>query len=264
MRRSFHLIDRFTWFVFGTPSACALCGSPLGCDFASQTVDCDGERGWPGFRGKSSASWSSGICPACLQDLRLQMQWVCQVCGMPVRRPLTLCPDCRKNLYYFDAQRSCGAYDGNLKHAIVRMKYYGERWLSRPLGGLLAETAIVFLPVDLVVPVPLGPESRLERGFNQALDLAVEVSGKIGVPVYDILKRERGREHQAALGRHLRWSNLQGTMVPKRPEPLTGKTVLLIDDVTTTGATLDEAARVLKGLGAAKVYCVTLARTVRR
>ena len=234
------LLDRLNGLIFGRPAVCALCGSPLPKD--------------PG----------SEICQSCLDKLSQEMAWVCQVCGAPIRPPLRVCSDCQKNLYVFDGQRSAGIYQGDLRGAIAKMKFQGERWISRPLARLMAGAARAFLPVDLVVPIPLEPGSRVRRGYNQALDLAKELAPLIDAPVMDLLVREKRYAHQAELGRHMRWRNLTESMGPKTGINLRGQKILLVDDVTTTGATLDEAARVLKGMGAEKVFCVTAARTLRR
>lgn len=234
------LLDRIADMIFGRPAVCALCNSPLPKDS------------------------DSSFCQPCLDKLSLEMAWVCQVCGAPMRPPLRVCPDCQKNLYLFDGQRSAGIYQGDLRSAIAKMKFQGERWLSRPLAQLMAGAAAEFLPVDLLVPIPLEPGSRVRRGYNQALDLAKELAPLIDAPVMDLLVREKRYAHQAELGRSMRWRNLTESMGPKTAINLRGQKVLLVDDVTTTGATLDEAARVLKEMGAEKVFCVTAARTLRR
>ncbi|HOA70271.1 MAG TPA: phosphoribosyltransferase family protein [Bacillota bacterium] len=223
--------------LFGEPAYCCLCGAP--------------------------ASAGVGICGHCLEVLAQEMAWVCKVCGIPLRPPLELCNGCRLNMYWFDVQRSLGIYHGKLMSAIRRMKYGGERWLSRPLGRMLSRLAEPFSYVDLVVPVPLVGSTRRARGYNQAKDLAQEVSANICVPLADILEREEARGPQARLNRSDRLRNLRGTMRAAHGFDLDGARVLLVDDVATTGATLDEAARVLKSAGAARVCCVTLARTLQ-
>ncbi|MGE5579861.1 MAG: ComF family protein [Bacillota bacterium] len=234
------LLDRLAGIASGSPAVCALCGSPLPKDSVS------------------------GVCPTCEDKLSSEMSWVCQVCGAPLRPPLRICPDCQKNLYVFDGQRSAGIYQGDLRNAIAKMKFQGERWIARPLANLMVRAATPFLPVDLLVPIPLEPGSSVRRGYNQALDLAKELSPLLDAPVMDLLVREKRYAHQAELGRNMRWKNLTESMGPKSAINLRGQRVLLVDDVTTTGATLDEAARVLKGMGAEKVFCVTAARTLRR
>lgn len=248
--------DRVSGLVYGQPVQCALCGAIISRQRSRR----------PGDEGEamlSALTYPPGICNPCLDKLSHQMSWICEACGAPIRRPLRVCPDCQKCLYTFDGQRSAGIYDVPIKTAIIRMKYQGERWLSRPLGWLLARAASEFLPVDLVIPIPLEPGSRVRRGYNQALDLAKEASALLEVPLLDILVRDTRYSHQVDLGRRMRWGNLRESMTPKRRLDLGGQRCLLVDDVTTTGATLDEAARVLKGLGAEKVYCATVARTLR-
>ncbi|HHY75580.1 MAG TPA: ComF family protein [Firmicutes bacterium] len=249
--------DAVTGLMYGQPSECALCGevTPRSKTFPFLTR----RNGGPDF----SLDTPPGICESCLDKLSRQMSWVCEVCGAPLRPPLPVCPDCQKCLYLFDGQRSAGIYEGYLKSAIIRMKYQGERWLSRPLGWLVARAALEFMPLDIVVPIPVEPGSRIRRGYNQALDLAKEVSGLLEIPLLDILARDKRYSHQVDLGRKMRWRNLQESMVATCEINLRGQRCLLVDDVTTTGATLDEAARVLKKLGAEKVYCATVARTLR-
>jgi len=128
----------------------------------------------------------------------------------------------------------------------------------------MARAAAEFLPVDLIVPIPIEPGSRVRRGYNQAQDLATELSSIIDVPAMDLLARQKRYAHQAELRRNMRWRNLTESMSSKTDINLRGQRVLLVDDVTTTGATLDEAARALKTMGAEKVFCVTVARTLRR
>ncbi|MGI6633399.1 MAG: ComF family protein [Bacillota bacterium] len=250
------ILRRLTDLVYGRPSCCALCGSLLprtGGKWSSRSRE----------RELRAASQTPGICDSCLDRLALQMAWVCEICGGPIKPPLRVCPDCQKCFYTFDGQRSAGIYDSDLKNAVIRMKFQGERWLSRPLGWLVAKAARDFLPVDLVIPIPIDPGSRIRRGYNQAMDLAKEVSALLDVPLVDVLSRDKRYSHQAELGRNKRWGNLKESMGAKRTVNLKGKRCLLIDDVTTTGATLDEAARVLKHLGAEKVFCATVARTLR-
>lgn len=255
------LLDAISSVVFGKPRVCALCGSPLPRAGPAKN---DPEPRGSGRDALDLDPSRSGICASCLDKLSHEMSWVCRVCGAPVRPPLRLCPDCQKNMYVFDGQRSAGIYQGDLKNTIARMKFQGERWLAKPLAHLLAGASREFLPVDLLVPIPLEPGSSIRRGYNQALDLAKELSTLLGVPAMDILKREKRYAHQAELGRDMRWRNLKESMSPRRDVNLRGERVLLVDDVTTTGATLDEASRVLKGMGAEEVYCVTAARTMKR
>lgn len=241
------IIDCIQNVVFGYPTECALCGVKMS---SSKKL-----HGLPMDRGIA-------ICLDCLYALSRERKHVCKICGEKIKPPLSVCSNCLKNLFYFDAQRSAGPYRGNLQYAIWRMKYYGERWLARPLGALVAWAASEFMPIDFLIPIPLEPASMLERGYNQALDLVLEVSALLQVPVVDVLKREKRSHRQTKLSKRNRWLNLRGTMSVKDRVDFQGKRLLLVDDVSTTGATLDEAARVLKELGADKVNCATVAKTL--
>lgn len=196
--------------------------------------------------------------------MAMDMAHVCAYCGMPVHASLSCCADCRVNLHGFLYQRSAGLYRGHLRSAIARLKYGGQRWLSRPLGRLVAEIVAPLGHVDAVVPIPLESRHAAKRGFNQAEDLAWEVSRLLSLPMINALVRAKKGEHQAALGRSKRWGNISGSMAPRSETDFTRKTVLLVDDVMTTGATLDEAARVLKTMGAGVVLAATVARTARQ
>lgn len=245
-------VDFASYLVFGEPAECALCGAYLP----------DSHLFWPvRYLNPGTTGISFGVCPGCLAELRLEMFNVCRICGIPLRPPLTLCPRCQRTGYYFDLQRSAGLYRGKLAAAIRRMKFGGHRWLSRPLGSILAGTVQTLMPVDLLVPVPADSERVGRRGFNQAADLAIEVSWLLHIPVSHILTRKSRTAHQVGLDRRDRWRNLRMSMGVRKPADLTGASVVLIDDVMTTGATLSEAARVLKNLGAARVMGATLART---
>ena len=230
-------LDKVSGIIYGYPAYCSLCSAlPVGED---------------------------GVCSQCIETLENQMTNTCIICGIPLASPLTLCQTCRLNMYYFDRAKSAGIYRGLLKDAILRMKYRGERWLSRPLGHLLSNVAVSMGSVDMVVPIPLEPSSMEKRGYNQAKDLALYVSYKIKVPLFDILIREGKKDRQAKLKKLSRWENLRDTMKVETGCEIPGSIVLLVDDVMTTGATLDEGARALKQAGAEKVLCATLARTVR-
>jgi ComF family protein len=163
---------------------------------------------------------------------------------------------------------SAGAYEGTLREIIHAFKYEGRRSLADPLSGMLRDACSVILdPCDYVVPVPLHPWRRMHRGFNQARDLAK----RLDRPVVDALWRVRATPPQLALNANARHSNVRGAFVvsplltcgPRlcgaRFPLLEDRTIVLIDDVRTTGATLDECAKVLLGAGAREVRALTVA-----
>lgn len=162
-----------------------------------------------------------------------------------------------------DAVLSAGAYDGALKNIIHAWKFERRQGLARPLARLLRERCgEAFVDVDVAVPVPMTPWRRWHRGFNQAEDLAAHLA----LPSARALARWRPRPAQATLPSSLRRINLDAAVFvpPWRRAAVQGRVVLLVDDVVTTGATLETCGRALREAGAANVRAVTVARTLLR
>jgi ComF family protein len=156
-----------------------------------------------------------------------------------------------------------GAYDGALRAIVHAFKYEGRRSLARPLAALMrARCGEMLEGADWVVAVPLHASRRRQRGFNQAADLARH----LGVPARRALRRKRPTATQTALPAARRRDNVRGAFaLVERQAGLHGSTVVLIDDVSTTGATLDACARVLKEAGGVReVRALTAARVVTR
>ena len=163
--------------------------------------------------------------------------------------------------------RSAGAYEGSLRELVHAFKFEGRRQLAEPLANLMCRRGLHVLEgADAVVPVPLHPVRLLRRGFNQADDLAREV----GLPVWRLLRRRRHGPPQASLPAPRRRANLRRAYAMSLrcalPESMrrafAGRTVVLIDDVMTTGATLDACARTLLENGVRDVRALTVARAV--
>jgi ComF family protein len=155
---------------------------------------------------------------------------------------------------------SVGAYDGPLRQAVLCMKYEDRRTLAFDLGALLAvsleERREEWRP-DGLVPVPIHARRRRERGYNQADLLATGLGRTCSLPVRDALERVRDTPPQVGLGRTRRRDNVRGAFQP-RAGIAAGRRPVLIDDVQTSGATLEEAARTLRAAGAHVVYALTL------
>jgi ComF family protein len=148
--------------------------------------------------------------------------------------------------------------------AISRLKYGGLTRLARPLGNLLAEYQDPDFKLsenDLVIPVPLHTRRLRERGFNQSLLLARQVSRRRSIPLnFTALQRARQTQPQTQLSGPERRKNVRGAFEVRKREAVKGKRILLIDDVFTTGATVQECAYVLREAGATEVQVLTLAR----
>lgn len=206
------------------------------------------------------------VCEACWRSIRPLTPPLCDRCGDPlptwrsISVPLARCPRCRRTRREVDRARAIGAYDGALRAVIHALKYEGRRSLARPLAALMRlRGEEVLAGADFLVPVPLHASRRRERGFNQAADLAHH----LGLPVSRALIRVRPTRAQTGLPAAQRHRNVrQAFAVAPHSRTVAGGIVVLIDDVSTTGATLDACARVLKDAGACEVRALTAARVV--
>ena len=157
--------------------------------------------------------------------------------------------------------RAIGAYDGALRAIVHALKYGGRRSIARPLAALLAEHGAELLrDASVVVPVPLHRSRQRLRGFNQAAELA----RYLPVPSARILRRVRATPSQTDLPAAQRHANVRDAFALRRGARVQDSVVVLVDDVSTTGATLDACARVLRAAGAREVRALTLARVVSR
>jgi ComF family protein len=160
-----------------------------------------------------------------------------------------------------DRARAVGAYDGALRAIVHALKYEGRRSLAKPLADLMRiRGADMLAGAEYVVPVPLHPSRRRERGFNQAADLARH----LGLPTCHALARIRETRTQTDLPAAARHRNVSGAfaLAPRAAARVSERVIVLVDDVSTTGATLEACAVVLKEAGAKEVRALTAARVV--
>jgi ComF family protein len=210
------------------------------------------------------------VCRACLAKPEpLAADYSCVQCRAPFLSPFPLdeqgrCALCRRGVRGFDGAYSFGIYEDALRKLIHLFKYGRVETLSKPLGRLLARALPREQSFDVIVPMPLHWRKRWQRGFNQAELLAREVGRRTHVPVANALRRVRNTASQAGLTSAKRRENVSGSFRAKKRAALDGLSVLLIDDVMTTGATAASCARALKRGGARQVTLLTLARVDRR
>jgi ComF family protein len=210
------------------------------------------------------------VCPACLALPKpLESEFFCLGCRTPFSSAFALgddgfCSLCRQGLVGFDAAYSFGSYEGPLRKLIHLFKYGKVESLAGPLSRFLLTAVPLDVEFDLVIAMPMHWRKQWERGFNQAELLAAPVARRYGLNPGTNLRRQRYTVAQASLTEAQRLKNLDKSFCVKRAAEVSGKRILLIDDVFTTGTTLRTAAEALKAAGAAHVSALTLARVDRR
>lgn len=206
------------------------------------------------------------VCSSCAKVLPLVRGPRCEVCSQPFAGGSSefVCENCRDRRFHFVATLSRLQAVGSVREMVHRLKYGRERWLARPLAGWMAENRtdprLPFEEIDGLVPVPLHPLREREREFNQADLLSRELARHWRKPVLTLLERRRYTETQTHFNRRHRLKNLHGAFHVRKNRRVSGLKLVLIDDVFTTGSTLDECARALLEAGSGPVWAVTAAR----
>ncbi len=226
------------------------------------------------------------LCCFCMDDFAPVTPPICPRCGVQFKSPAEsdhLCGRCisgegsgggtRRNP--FVSARACGQYSGTLKNMIHAYKYHGKTGLGRPLGTLLHihfAKHYADAPIDCIVPVPLHREKLVKRGFDQVMGMLYHwpwtVAGgnrvlKNGSALSEkLLLRVKNTDTQTGLDRKRRSANVRTAFAVTDSERVKNKSVVLIDDVYTTGATLEECASAVKRAGARQIHCLTLARAM--
>lgn len=211
------------------------------------------------------------ICSECLMRVPFVPQvGCCRVCGRSVEALDTdfLCTDCSGEFKpQFDRAASAVRFDGLGRELVLDYKFHRALHLRDDLVDWMEGAARARFDVaaaDVVVPMPITWWRRWDRGYNQCDYLARALAARIGRRCEPHALGRRGSpKRQSSLTEEERRENVRGSVVVRRPAWVRGRTVLLVDDIMTTGATLSESARVLKESGAARIWCVTLARSLR-
>ncbi len=202
------------------------------------------------------------VCSDCSKKIKPVPEPICQICGQPTLQ--TICYQCKDSPPFFTKARAFGIYEGVLKKSIHFFKYRKKKRLSRFLSNLLWEFLIHnpdWMAMDFLVPVPLNKLRLKERGYNQSEILSRELSqlSKIKLSA-DNLRRKGLLSSQVKSSRKERTKNVADSFYLNEPKRFYNKKILLIDDVFTTGSTVDTCSRVLKEAGAEEVLVLTVAR----
>ncbi len=207
------------------------------------------------------------VCRSCLYGLMPRRTSYCLSCGrfFDDSGEPHYCRQCVIERPAFSVHRSCGQYLGGLKDCIILFKYRGFRILGKALAAFalraLGEEEVLWWGVDGIIPIPLFPEKERKRGFNQASVVARELAKRKNVMFFkNWLVKVKNTPPQTSLEAADRQKNLKGAFAVLDFEGIKGKTVLLVDDVFTTGATLQECSLVLMKAGALEVRALTIAQ----
>ncbi len=239
--RDERLLDRLVHALL--PSPCLGCGRPL-----------------------PAAGAPLSLCAVCRATLIPIPRESCAVCLRPLAAHALpadyRCGTCRHDPPSYDRLLALWSYRPPLDSVVRGLKFGRLDYLGRHLAAALADRLGPRLAgCDGVVPVPLHWRRRLARGYNQAERIARPLAGRLGLPCVQALSRRRATPPQSLLGREERLANLRKAFRAPRPDRVRGLHVLLVDDVATTGATLDAAAAALKKAGAAAVTALVVGRT---
>lgn len=198
----------------------------------------------------------------------LQMKGCCSVCSVPVRgyEKEFVCDECLHHPRHFDYAVQAVSFEGRIRELILNYKFNDQIHLVADFvdwmeGAARARMSVV--DIDVVTAVPLAGKTMFKRGYNQSEYLARQFSQRINRKYVKSLKRIGNPQRQSSLNAQERIENVTGTFQVTKPQFVRGRTVLLVDDIMTTGATVSECAKVLKESGARKVWVLTLARAQR-
>jgi competence protein ComFC len=207
------------------------------------------------------------VCPKCAEQAKRIEPPCCRQCSQPFEGAITgefTCGDCHGRGFHFDCAVASFRAKGIVREFIHRFKYQRERFLRHPLAEWaalgLSDPRITSQPFDAFVPVPLHPTKLREREFNQAESIAQILSARARKPVVIALERVRYTTSQTRFQRSDRMENLHGAFRVRQPDGLLNRHLILVDDVFTTGSTVEECARVLRQASAASVRALTVAR----
>lgn len=214
-------------------------------------------------------SEKNGLCSECFNNIHFISEPLCNRCGCPLPTAQIgqkmLCAEClQKKKPLITMKRAAFIYDDSSKKLILDFKFYDKTSSAEAIAQIMhgAGRDIWSLTPNVLIPVPLHRLRLLKRRYNQSALLAHHLSKLTGIPTdCTSLIRQENTIPQVLLNQQQRMHNLKHAFAVKNPQKIAGKSVVLIDDVSTTGSTLEECARTLKKAGAAKIYALTAGHT---
>ena len=202
-----------------------------------------------------------GICPECESQIPFITGKVCSKCGINISSG-EVCIDCKGNDIKFERVFSIAEYKGRIRNAILKLKIQGYKDIANPLSKIIYDYfSKLDIPFDAIFPMPIHENRLKERGFNQCELMLKDIKENYGRVYADVLIRCKDTPHQTGLSRENRKVNLAGAFKVTNKSKVKGKTILIFDDIYTTGSSMNECAKVLMTAGAYKVYGLCLTRT---
>ncbi|BEP30215.1 ComF family protein [Helicovermis profundi] len=202
------------------------------------------------------------LCEECLKTLTIIKGKTCRICGRGISEISSYekCMECRKNDFYFDGGFSLCVFSGTIKKLLMDFKYNEKNYLYSVFSDLIIDNLnLNDLDIDLITFVPVHFTRKFFRGYNQSELIANDISKKIGINSKKILIRTKITKRLKVLSKEERKNEIEGAFIINNKKNFTRKNILIIDDIYTTGTTLNECSKVLKYNGAEKIYICTLA-----
>lgn len=203
-----------------------------------------------------------GLCDKCFKKLEFIGDKCCIRCGKPSDNEAKYCLLCQNETRYFDMARSAVKYKGDIQRLILEYKFHNKRYLGKYLAKFIEHVVEEYnIKYDIVVPIPLSKAREKERKYNQVTEMLRHT--KLS-PVVDALTKTRDNERQSLMAGKERRDNVYGVYAVTDKAVVKGKCILLVDDIITTGATVNEASRVLMVAGAKSVTAISVAHAEYR
>ena len=202
------------------------------------------------------------ICPECLSNFR-QIQTGCEICGITLAKP-GICKHCQDKRPTYDHLRSLFEYKDVVREAIHQVKFHNDLGLAEKLAEIMSQYLLrLNWQLDLIVPMPLNERRQYQRGYNQSALLALPIALKTRTKYAPYaIERIKDTKSQVGLSASERWENVADAF-SVNSRTIQGKNLLIVDDVVTTGATMNAIAAAVKKGGAKKIFCLSFARAIK-
>lgn len=203
------------------------------------------------------------MCPKCLENLPYNNEKICEKCGTKITSDSKICDNCFKDVPKYQIARAPFIYTGKIRNFVNSIKFANAKYLFKPLSNFMVETYKKYdFNCDIIVPVPLSKKNLKERHYNQAEEFAKLISQKLEIPVYlNAVEKIKETEKQSKLSYTERLKNVKNAFKIIDKKSLKGKNVLLVDDVITTGATINEVCKEILKAKPKDIFVLTLAHT---